>query len=133
MNVYQSKPGVLRAHNDCSVAMRLVFLRDWYKFPTMTMLTELISNRFLAEIHHLRWTRRFLEVAQYLNDEMTNLNGFEIFDHTNHYEIVLPPGWKQPSPIPVRNGQLGNASNLVSPLSYYGSARTECARRVMHN
>jgi len=39
-----------------------------------------------------------LEVARYLNDEMTNLNGFEIFDHVNHYEIVLPPGWKQPLP-----------------------------------
>ena len=37
-----------------------------------------------------------LEVAKYLNDELTNLNGFEIFDHVNHYEIVLPPGWKQP-------------------------------------
>ena len=39
-----------------------------------------------------------VEVLKYLNDEMTNLNGFEIFDHSNHYEIVLPPGWKQSPP-----------------------------------
>ena len=42
--------------------------------------------------------QRRLEVVKYLNDDMTNLNGFEIFDHINHYEIVLPPGWKQQPP-----------------------------------
>ena len=30
---------------------------------------------------------------KFVNENLTNLNGFVLFDKTHHYEIVLPKGW----------------------------------------
>lgn len=32
-------------------------------------------------------------IAEFANAEMTNLNGFVLFDETNRYEIVFPKSW----------------------------------------
>lgn len=35
------------------------------------------------------------EVAKYVTDKMTNLDGFALFDMSNRYEIDFPNGWEQ--------------------------------------
>jgi hypothetical protein len=43
-------------------------------------------------------------VEKYIADEFTNLEGFDLLDETNRYEIIFPAGWKHKSfdfqPIP---------------------------------
>lgn len=33
---------------------------------------------------------------KYVIDEFANLDGFDLLDETNRYEIIFPPGWKHP-------------------------------------
>ena len=35
-------------------------------------------------------------VEKYIADEPSNLDGFDLLDETNRYEIVFPGGWKRP-------------------------------------
>lgn len=35
------------------------------------------------------------EVAKYVTDELSNLDGFVLFDMSNRYEIDFPTGWEQ--------------------------------------
>jgi hypothetical protein len=37
-------------------------------------------------------------VEKYAKDEFSNLDGFDLLDETNRYEIVFPAGWKQSKP-----------------------------------
>jgi len=37
-------------------------------------------------------------VGKYIADKLTNLDGFDLLDETNRYEIVFPAGWKHPKP-----------------------------------
>jgi len=32
-------------------------------------------------------------VEKYISDEMSNLDGFDLLDETNRYEIIFPAGW----------------------------------------
>lgn len=34
-------------------------------------------------------------VEKYVAETLPNLNGFDLLDESNRYEIVFPPGWKQ--------------------------------------
>jgi hypothetical protein len=42
----------------------------------------------------------------WISTEMTNLDGFSIFDATHRYRITLPPGWKTLG----KNADVGNKS-----------------------
>jgi len=33
------------------------------------------------------------KLGVYVNDEMSNLNGFVLFDEANRYQVILPKGW----------------------------------------
>lgn len=35
-------------------------------------------------------------VEKYMVDKLSNLNGFDLLDETNRYEIIFPAGWKHP-------------------------------------
>jgi hypothetical protein len=37
------------------------------------------------------------EVENYMSSQLTNLDGFELFDTTNRYQILLPAGWRSKS------------------------------------
>ena len=41
-------------------------------------------------------------VAQYVNKEMPNLDGFVIYDRATRYEIVFPSGWKKLAQEPLK-------------------------------
>jgi hypothetical protein len=34
-------------------------------------------------------------VEKYVSDELSNLDGFDLLDETNRYEIIFPAGWKR--------------------------------------
>ena len=34
-------------------------------------------------------------IEKYITDEMSNLNGFELLDSTNRYDVIFPCGWKK--------------------------------------
>jgi hypothetical protein len=34
-------------------------------------------------------------LEKYITDEMSNLNGFELLDSTNRYDVIFPCGWKK--------------------------------------
>jgi hypothetical protein len=36
-------------------------------------------------------------VAKYANDELSNLNGFELLDNVSRYDVIFPSGWKKSS------------------------------------
>jgi hypothetical protein len=46
-----------------------------------------------ADLEERRHHRR--DVEKYASDEFGNLDGFDLLDEDNRYEIVFPPGWKQ--------------------------------------
>jgi hypothetical protein len=33
-------------------------------------------------------------IEKYVVDEFSNLDGFDLLDETNRYEIIFPSGWK---------------------------------------
>ncbi len=40
--------------------------------------------------------KRYREaIEKYITDELSNLDGFDMLDETNRYEIIFPAGWKQ--------------------------------------
>jgi hypothetical protein len=39
-------------------------------------------------------------LEKYVIDEMSNLNGFELLDNTNRYDVIFPCGWKKSSSPP---------------------------------
>lgn len=48
-----------------------------------------------ANLEERRKFRR--DVEKYVMDEMGNLDGFDLLDETNRYEIIFSSGWKQSS------------------------------------
>jgi hypothetical protein len=52
--------------------------------------THLTSSSTLDEKH-----KYYAEVAAHVAKEMSNLNGFELFDESNRYQVELPSGWKK--------------------------------------
>jgi hypothetical protein len=55
------------------------------------------SNATSDETHDFRTT-----LSKYVLSEMTNLEGFVIFDEGHRYEITFPGGWKQRANEPLR-------------------------------
>lgn len=54
-----------------------------------------IRQKVDANVEERRKYREALE--KYMADEMYNLDGFDLLDHTNRYEILFPAGWKLPN------------------------------------
>jgi hypothetical protein len=63
---------------------RVIFHMNNYHYPSKTSQPKTHEER----------ERYQTEMATYVTKEMSNLDGFEIFDKIRHYEIVLPGGWK---------------------------------------
>jgi len=41
--------------------------------------------------------RKYRETLEnYITEELSNLDGFDLLDETNRYEIIFPTGWKHP-------------------------------------
>lgn len=48
-----------------------------------------------GELTALQRKQIYRAVAEYVSDELSNLDGFTIFDESHRYEISLPPGWRR--------------------------------------
>ena len=63
------------------------------RFPIHINYSYPLREKENANLEERRKYRRDLE--QYLSDELTNLDGFDLLDEINRYEIVFPAGWKK--------------------------------------
>jgi hypothetical protein len=62
------------------------------RFPIHIGYACPLKEKENADLEERRKYRRELE--KYVMDEMGNLDGFDLLDETNRYEIAFPPGWK---------------------------------------
>ena len=72
-----------RAGEDRLSGIRITIHVD-YTFPSKQK-----PNANSDERHEYR-----LKLEKFVTDEFANLDGFELLDEINRYEIVFPPGWR---------------------------------------
>jgi hypothetical protein len=94
---------------------RVAFHMNGYRYPTKTSQPKTADER----------ERYQTEMATYVSKEMSNLDGFEIFDKVLRYEIILPGAWKTKTPAEDTAVRPNNAGTrkmwvLVDPFSQFG-------------
>ena len=70
-----------------------VFIPAKNKVQFALKLNASFKKYFPANMSALAREERSKKIASFANGEMTNMNGFVLFDETNHYEILFPKSW----------------------------------------
>ena len=63
------------------------------RFPIHIGYPFALKEKDNADLEERRKYRR--EIEKYVVDKMGNLDGFDLLDKINRYEIIFPAGWKQ--------------------------------------
>ncbi len=64
------------------------------RFPIHITYTYPVKEKQGANTEERKKYREAVE--KYIADEFGNLDGFDLLDETNRYEIIFPGGWKRP-------------------------------------